>query len=137
MRRLGGYFPSLGCSLVILSVHSPVARSLVHTSLNPFHSTLLRRIGQGPGPSDRHPTVRSGRKGRVKRRDTSRSIGFLFLLARVILASSCPSFTRYARHSLASCPFSIPSAPRGTREECNDDRRAETPERMGCGMEKE
>lgn len=38
--------------------------------------------------------------------------------------------------TLASCPFSIPSAPRGTREECNDDRRAETPERMGCGMEK-
>lgn len=70
------------------------------------------------------------------RDDTSRSISFLFLLARVILASSCPSFTRYARHSLASCPFSIPSAPRGTREECNDDRRAETPERMGCGMEK-
>lgn len=44
------------------------------------------------------------------------------------------SLTLFIRHSTR--PFSIPSAPRGTREECNDDRRAETPERMGCGMER-
>ena len=50
------------------------------------------------------------------------------------LPSVLVSLTLFIRHSTR--PFSIPSAPRGTREECNDDRRAETPERMGCGMER-
>ena len=58
-----------------------------------------------------------------------------FFLHHGLVASFCPRLG-YSFHS--SLNSSLLHTIRSARheEECNDDRRAETPERMGCGMER-